>query len=64
MDETWLYLYEPDAKQQSRLWKYPQSPPPKKKRRRAVIQKVYVHVLHGIQREQHAVPQGTTMKTA
>jgi len=28
MDETWLYLYEPESKQQSLVWKHPGSPPP------------------------------------
>jgi len=32
MDETWLYLYEPESKQQSMVWKHPDSPHPKKAR--------------------------------
>jgi len=32
MDETWLYLYKPESKQQSMVRKHPWSPPPKKAR--------------------------------
>jgi len=30
MDETCLYLYEPESKQRSMVWKHLGSPPPKK----------------------------------
>ena len=32
MDETYLYLYEPETKQESMIWKHTTSPPPKKAR--------------------------------
>ena len=31
-DETWLYHYDPESKQQSSIWKSPDTPPPKKAR--------------------------------
>ena len=31
-DETWLFLFDPDSKQESYVWKTPGSPPPKKAR--------------------------------
>lgn len=31
-DETWLFFYDPETKQQSAVWKTPRSPPPKKAR--------------------------------
>lgn len=32
VDETWLWLYDPETKQQSSMWKRASSPPPKKAR--------------------------------
>ena len=29
-DETWLYYFNPESKQQSSIWKSPDTPPPKK----------------------------------
>jgi Transposase (partial DDE domain) len=66
MDETWLYLYEPESKQQSMVWKHPGSPPPKKARTCKSSGKfmfMFFMDAHGLIL-QHAVPQGITVNAA
>lgn len=38
-DETWLHYYDPESKQQSSVWKTPNTPPPKKARAQRSCQK-------------------------
>jgi len=63
MDETWLYLYEPESKQQSMVWKHPQSPPPKKAKTCRSAGKFMFLFFMDVDGMilQHAVPQGTTV---
>lgn len=63
MDETWMYLYEPESKQQSMVWKHSDSPPPKKARTTKSAGKfmfMFFMDARGLIL-QHAVPAGTTV---
>lgn len=66
MDETWLYLYEPESKQQSMIWKHTDSPPPKKARTCKSSGKfmfMFFMDADGLILS-HAVPAGTTVNAA
>ena len=47
MDETWLYHYDPDTKQQSMEWRHSGSPRPKKSRVQKSAGKVIVSIFLG-----------------
>lgn len=53
-DETWLYLFDPETKEQSRQWKTPGSPTPKK----AWVTKTCVKQMYIFFADRHAVPIG------
>lgn len=62
-DETWLFMYDPETKEQSKQWKTPASPPPKKARVSKSAGKqmfIFFADIHGMIL-QHAVPTGTTV---
>nr|XP_060623585.1 histone-lysine N-methyltransferase SETMAR-like isoform X2 [Anolis sagrei ordinatus] len=44
MDETWIYLYDPETKEQSKEWRHSGSPRPKKFRVQKSVTKVMVSV--------------------
>jgi len=65
-DETWLFLYDPETKEQSRQWKTDASPPPKKARVvKSAGKQMYIYFMdiHGMIL-QHAVPPRTTVNAA
>lgn len=65
-DETWLFLYDPETKEQSRQWKTPGSPPPKKARVvKSAGKQMYIMFMdmQGMIL-QHAVPPHTTVNAA
>ena len=50
-DETWLYYYDPESKQQSSIWKSSDRPPPKKGRaQRSCKKEMYIFSIdrHGL----------------
>jgi histone-lysine N-methyltransferase SETMAR len=62
-DETWLFLYDPETKEQSKQWKTPASPPPKKARVSKSAGKqmfIFFADIDGMIL-QHAVPTGKTV---
>ena len=61
-DETWLYYYDPETKQQSSQWKCIDSPPPKKARCARSMGKHMFIVFFDINGPilMHAVPKGKT----
>lgn len=64
-DETWLFLFDPETKEQSKHWKTPASPPPKKARVcKSVGKQMYIFFMdrHGMIL-QHAVPPHTTVNS-
>jgi len=48
MDETWLYHYDPETKQQSMEWRHSGSPRPKKFRVQKSAGKVLASIFFGI----------------
>lgn len=62
-DETWLFLFDPETKEQSRQWKAPCSPPPKKARRsKSIGKQMYIFFMdRSGMILQHAVPPHTTV---
>ena len=62
-DETWLYMYDPETKEQSCQWKNDNSPPSKKARvYKSVGKQMYIYFMD--QQEmilQHAVPTHKTV---
>jgi len=66
MDETLLYLYEPESKQQYMVWKHADSPSPKKARTSKSAGKYMFMVFmdaHGLILH-HTIPAGTTVNAA
>ena len=65
MDETWLYLYDPETKQDSSVWLESGSPPPKKARVSKSSGKIMLMFLDvkGVLLA-HFVPEGTTINAA
>jgi len=64
MDETWLYHYDPETKQQSMEWRHSGSPRPKKFRVQKSAGKVLVSIFFGSRRHPpHYVPKGQTVNT-
>lgn len=62
-DETWLYHYDPETKQQSSTWKKKTSPPPLKAKVRKSARKnmfIFFMDINGILLV-HAVPEGQTV---
>lgn len=62
-DETWMYLYDPETKEQSRQWKTPASPQPKKaKVVKSAAKQMYIFFAdrNGMLL-QHPVPIGQTV---
>lgn len=62
-DETWVYSYDPETKQQSSQWKSPSSPRLKKARQSRSSKKIMLIIFfdsHGIV-HQEFVPQGQTV---
>jgi len=62
-DETWLWFYDPETKQQSAVWKRTGSPPPKKARVSKCGGK-YMFIMFADSRGmilQHAVPSNKTV---
>lgn len=62
-DETWLFMYDPETKEQSKQWKTPSSPPPKKARvTKSAGKQMYIFFadIQGMIL-QHAVPTGMTV---
>lgn len=43
-DETWVYYYDPETKQQSMQWKHRGSPPPKKQKSSKTLKKLMLTV--------------------
>jgi histone-lysine N-methyltransferase SETMAR len=65
-DETWLYLFDPETKEQSRQWKTPGSPTPKKARvTKTCGKQMYIFFAdrHGMIL-MHAVPIGQNVNAA
>ena len=62
-DETWVYGYDPETKQQSSQWKSPNSPRPKKARQVRSNVKSMLIVFFGIQEivDKEFVPPGQTV---
>jgi len=63
VDETWIPLYNPETKQQSKQWKHVYSPPPKKFRTAASAEKVLYAIFwdsDGVILA-HPVPKGQTI---
>lgn len=62
-DETWLYYYDPETKQQSSQWKCSDSPPPKKARCTRSMGKHMFIVFFDMNGPilMHAVPKGKTV---
>lgn len=62
-DETWLYFYDPESKQQSSQWKTNASPPPKKARISKSVGKHMFIVFFDIEGVIlcHAVPKGQSV---
>lgn len=65
-DETWLFLYDPETKEQSRQWTRDGSPPPKKARQsKSVGKQMYIYFMdRSGMILQHAVPLKTTVNAA
>lgn len=62
-DETWLWLHDPETKQQSAVWKRAGSPPPEKARINKSGGK-FMFVMFADRKGmllQHVVPSGTTI---
>lgn len=66
VDESWMYHYDPELKQQSSQWKRAQSPPPKKAKLSRSAGKVMMIIFFDSEGflYQHAVPQGQTVTAA
>src|SRR5215510_14413982 len=64
-DESWVYGYDPETKQQSSQWKNPGSPRPKKARQSRSVLKSMLILFFDIRGIVHHafVPQGQTMNT-
>lgn len=65
-DESWIYGYDPETKQQSSQWKSPQSPRPKKARQVKSATKSMLVIffdIHGVVHREF-VPQGQTVNAA
>lgn len=62
-DETWIFLFDPETKEQSRQWKSDASPPPKKARRsKSVGKQMYIFFMDRAGMIlQHRVPHHTTV---
>lgn len=62
-DETWLFLFDPETKEQSRQWKTDGSPPPKKARHaKSTGKQMYIFFMDRAGMIlQHAVPIHTTV---
>ena len=59
-DETWISLHEPESKEESTMWKTPESPSPKNfKVSRSMKKQMFIMFfdIHGVILS-HAVPQG------
>jgi histone-lysine N-methyltransferase SETMAR len=50
-DETWMYVYDPETKQQSSQWKSPNSPRPKKSDSSSQQCRVHVELFFSISKE-------------
>lgn len=63
VDESWMYHYDPELKQQSSQWKTAHSPPPKKAKMSRSAGKVMMIIFFDSEGflYQHAVPQGRTV---
>jgi len=62
-DETWLFHYDPESKQESSVWKTPGSPPPKKAQvQKSVGKHMFVFFMdrRGMLL-QHRIPEGQTV---
>lgn len=65
-DETWIYLFDPETKEQSRQWKTPGSPTPKKAKVTKTTGK-QMYIFFADRKGmilQHAVPIGQTVNAA
>ena len=65
-DETWLYHYDPETKQQSSAWKHTSSPPPlKAKVRQSSRKNMFIFFMDAAGMLLiHAVPDGQTVNAA